>query len=210
MIIESFKRILECDQSAKSINLTGGNLYTNDRGARRYIPVIKAIRELTDIPIAVEMSPPEDLSILEELHDAGATAIEMNVEIWDEKIRKAIMPGKGRIDREYYVEAWKKAVDIYGIGNVGSGIIIGLEDVNSSLEVIKKMIEVNVLPSIIPFKPTEGSVLEKRRNCMSEDLFNVTKEAAKLMREKKLDPTDKCGCIGCGACTLEGDLYRNY
>ena len=44
----------------------------------------------------------------------------------------------------------------------------------------------------------------------SDDLYNITDKAAKLMLEKGLDPTGKYGCIGCGACTLEGDLYRYY
>ena len=210
MIIESFKYILNCDQSAKSINLTGGNLYTSDKGALRYIPIIKEIRKLSRIPIAVELSPPDDLNVLKELYLAGANALEMNVEIWDEEIRNKLMPGKSKINREYYIKAWEKAIEIFGVGNVGSGIIIGLDDVNSSFEGIKKMIDIGVLPSIIPFKPTPGSVLEEHVNCVSDDLYNITDKAAKLMLEKGLDPTDKYGCIGCGACTLEGDLYRYY
>lgn len=210
MIIESFQYILSCDNTAKSINLTGGNLYTNDKGAKRYIPIIKEIRKLSDIPIAVEITPPDDLAMLDELYSVGANALEMNVEIWDEKVRQELMPGKAKIEREYYIKAWKKAVSLFGVGNVGSGIIIGLDDVDSSYEGIKKMIEAGVLPSIIPFKPTKGSVLENHVNCASDMLFNITEKAAKLMVEKELDPTDKYGCIGCGACTLEGDLYRYY
>ena len=121
-----------------------------------------------------------------------------------------LLCGPYLINREYYIEAWKKGVELFGVGNVGSGIIIGLDDINSSLEGIKKMIEVGVLPSIIPFKPTPGSVLENHVNCVSDELYTVTDAAAKLMREKGLDPTGKYGCIGCGACTLEGDLYRYY
>lgn len=154
------------------------------------------------------MSPPEDLKILEDFHKFGATAIEMNVEIWDDKIRKMMMPGKAQIKREYYVEAWKKAVEIFGKGNVGSAIIIGLESLESSLEGIKAMIEVNCLPSIIPFKPSTGSVLEKFRECSSKEVYTATKYAAKLLIEKGLNPINGPGCIGCGACTLESDFFK--
>jgi hypothetical protein len=77
-------------------------------------------------------------------------------------------------------------------------------DIDSSFEGIKQMIEIGVLPSIIPFKPTKGSVLENYKNCISENLYSVTQKAAELIKKEKLDPTGKYGCIGCGACTLEG------
>jgi hypothetical protein len=142
IIAEAFKIILKEDKSVNSINLTGGNLYTPDKGASQYIEIIKAIRSVSSIPIVIEMSPPDNLEVLAELHRIGATAIELNIEVWDEKIRKMIMPGKAKIKREYYVEAWKKAVEIFGLGNVGSGIIIGLENTKSALEGIKQMIMV--------------------------------------------------------------------
>lgn len=145
MIEEAFKIILKEDDTIKSINLTGGNLYTEDRGLYQYIKIIRAIRSVSNIPIVVEASPPKDLVLLNVIKNEGATAVEFNVEIWDEKIRKMIMPGKANIKREHYVESWKKAVELFGKGNVGSGIIIGFEDLKSSLEGIKTMIEVRML-----------------------------------------------------------------
>lgn len=207
-IIESLKYILQEDQTVKSINLTGGNLYTKDRGANQYINILKEIRRVSNIPIVVEISPPEDLSILDDIYLSGATAIEMNIEIWDEKIRKMMMPGKAKIKREYYIEAWKKAVNIFGKGNVGSAIIVGLENSSSSLEGIREMINVGCLPSIIPFKPSNGAILEKFRNCSSKEIIYVTTEAAKMLKSKQLSPINGLGCIGCGACTLESDMYR--
>ncbi len=170
--------------------------------------ILKEIRSISTLPIAVEISPPDDLSILESLHKCGATAIEMNVEIWDEKIRKMMMLGKAQIEREYYIEAWKRAVEIFGKGNVGSAIIIGLESLESSLEGIDAMIEVGCLPSIIPFKPSTGAILEKFRECSPESLLIATKHAVKLLKIKDLNPIYGAGCIGCGACTLESDSFK--
>jgi len=188
--------------------LTGGNLYTSDRGASQYIRILKEIRSLSNIPVAIEISPPEDLKILEDFHKFGATAIEMNVEIWDDRIRKMMMPGKAQIKREYYIEAWKKAVEIFGKGNVGSAIIIGLESLESSFEGIKAMIDVDCLPSIIPFKPSSGAILEKFRNCSPAEVVSATKYATKLLAEKGLSSMNGPGCIGCGACTLESDFLK--
>lgn len=207
-IIEALKVILVEDDSINSINLTGGNLYTSDRGARQYESILREIRVLSDVPIAVEISPPEDLNIIEELHTLGATAIEMNVEIWDDEIRKSLMPGKSQIKRDYYVEAWKKAVAIFGKCNVGSAIIIGLESLESSLEGIKTMIDVGCLPSIIPFKPTKGSVLENHECSNPKDVCEATEYASKLLVDKNLSLLNGPGCIGCGACTLESDFFR--
>ena len=64
------------------------------------------------------------------------------------------------------------------------------------------------LPSIIPFKPTDGSILEKFNRCKPADLIEVTEKAVQLLKQKNLSPIDGPGCIGCGACTLESDFYR--
>lgn len=207
-IIEALVLILKKDDSVKSINLTGGNLYTSDKGALQYISILKAVRAISNIPVVVEISPPDDLQVLEELKEAGATAIELNLEIWDEKIRKMMMPGKAKITRDYYIKSWKKSVELFGKGNVGSAIIIGLESSASSLEGIRKMIEVGCLPSIIPFKPTEKSLLENFRKCSPEEVLYVTKEASKMLRSQQLSPVNGPGCIGCSACTLESDMYK--
>lgn len=206
-IIEAVDIILRKDKSIKSINLTGGNLYTPDKGALQYINILKAIRKVSTIPVVVEISPPDDLEVLHDLKNAGASAIELNLEIWDEKIRNMMMPGKAKITRNRYIEAWKKSVELFGKGNVGSAIIIGLESPSSSLEGIQKMIEVGCLPSIIPFKPTEKSVLENFRKCSSEEVLYVTKEAANMLKKHQLSPIGGPGCIGCSACTLESDMY---
>lgn len=208
-IIEAFKIVLGEDKDISSINLTGGNLYSEDKGAFQYIDIVKAIREVSNVPIVVEMSPPDDLNILEDFYNIGVTAVEFNIEVWDEKIRNIIIPGKAKIKREHYVNAWKRAVEIFGLGNVGSGIIIGLENTKSSLEGIKQMIMVGCLPSIIPFKPTEGSILENFPKPNPNDIIDVTTQAVALLKKESLSPINGPGCIGCGACTLESDVYRS-
>ena len=65
------------------------------------------------------------------------------------------------------------------------------------------------MPSIIPFKPTDGSILEQFTICKPEELIEVTKKAVELLKANNLSPIDGPGCIGCGACTLESDMY-NY
>ena len=102
----------------------------------------------------------------------------------------------------------EKAVNIFGNGNVGSAIIVDLENTSSSLEGIREMINVGCLPSIIPFKPSNGAILERFRNCSSKEIVYVTTKAAKMLKDKNLSPINGPGCIGCGACTLEIDMYR--
>jgi hypothetical protein len=63
-------------------------------------------------------------------------------------------------------------------------------------------------PSIIPLKPTKGVILERFKNSTPEEIIYVTTEAVKLLRDKSLNPVKGLGCIGCGACTLESDIYR--
>ena len=65
---------------------------------------------------------------LESLYHAGITEIGFNIEIWDDKIAKKLMPGKGRISRETYMNALKNARKIWKKPySVRSLLIVGLE-----------------------------------------------------------------------------------
>ncbi len=217
-VCEAFEHILlntpqsnQINGKKLTINLTGGNQYTKNKGAERYIKLVQRIREINpEVPIAIEMSPPEDLSLLQLFKNIGVTAIEMNVEFWNDDARKELMPGKSKIPKEYYMDVLTKSVQLFGRGNVGSAIIIGLEDVASSLDGIKALINIGVIPSVIPFKPTAGSFLENADGCNADLIFEVTDYAAKLLAEVNLDPDFGCGCISCMACHLEGDIYKYY
>ena len=207
-IKKSLSAALQSSEEVGSINLTGGNTITVDRGASRYIEYIQAIRKKSAIPICIELSPPGNLSSLQQLKDTGADAVMMNVEIWDKKYRKAVMPGKSIISREEYVTAWEYAVKLFGCGNVSSVIIVGLEEANSVKEAIDCMTDCGVVPSIMPFRPNNGAMLENHETVQPELVDELTQYAAEKILANHIQVKHLSGCIGCGACSAELDYVK--
>lgn len=199
---------LHSDNEIQSINLTGGNTTANDRGASRYVEYINSIRKESTIPICIELSPPGNLSSLSELKDAGANAVMMNVEIWNHERRKAIMPGKSTIRREEYIKAWEYAVSLFGVGNVSSVIIVGLEESASVKAAIDCMTNLGVVPSIMPFRPNDGSDMETYATADPQVVDELTRYAAECILKNNIYVEHIPGCIGCGACSAELDYIK--
>jgi biotin synthase-related radical SAM superfamily protein len=192
-----------------SINLTGGNFFSDDRGMSNYFPFVEYIRNKSNIPICLEVSPPKSLDIIDECIKKGVSAFMMNLEIWDEKLRKLFMPAKSLIKRDEYLLVLEHAVKLLGKGNVSSVLIVGLEHETSVLEAIAELIKIGVIPSIMPFRPNNGAVLERFQLPSPEIVMKLTKEVAKMLKENGFSMNNLPGCIGCGACTAEQDeFYR--
>jgi len=62
------------------------------------------------------------------LKDAGAVTYEPHLEVWDEKLFKAICPGKEQyFGRQYWIDSALSAVEIFGRGNVCTQFVGGVE-----------------------------------------------------------------------------------
>lgn len=198
--------VKDAQKIEKSINLTGGNTFSDDRGASRYLDFVKSIRSETSMPVCIEMSPPKSNTSLIALKEAGVDGVMMNIEVWDEALRQMYMPGKALIRRSEYIDSWKCAVKLFGKGNVSSVIIIGLENKESVKGAIDKMIELGVMPSIMPFRPNDGAILEKFPVADPQLVMELTEYVADKSLNNRINILDSAGCIGCGACAAEKDM----
>ena len=84
--------------------------------------------------------PIQNNSKLINLYDAGITEISFNIEIWDDKTAQKLMPGKGRISRETYMNALKTAKTIWTKPySVRSLLIVGLERAESTEKAVRTL-----------------------------------------------------------------------
>ena len=60
-------------------------------------------------------------------HNAGLDEVAFNIEIVDEDIAKALMPGKRSDPKAAYYSALLNAVSVFGIGNVRSALLVGFD-----------------------------------------------------------------------------------
>lgn len=185
------------------LTLSGGTSDTPDRSARYFCDIASAIRKKENMPISVELVPPDENSYLDELHRAGVCAVIMNIEIWNPDLRTIFCPGKSRISRERYLDAIGYAVALFGKGQVASVLIAGIQSNADVIDGAKTLIGLGVIPTIIPFKPFNDCKMARFPCTKPADVLEIYNSVADLLIAAGLDPSIQKGCTKCGGCSLE-------
>ncbi|AGZ43459.1 MSMEG_0568 family radical SAM protein [Actinoplanes friuliensis] len=189
----------------KQMVMTTGTTTGPDRGARNLVRSVRAVLEaVPGLPIQVQIEPPGDLDVIDDLHAAGASSIGIHVEALDDTIRRKWMPGKGSVPMAEYEAAWDRAVAVFGRNQVSTYLLIGLgEDPDDLVEGAGKLIARGVYPFVVPFRPMTGTLA--RRDGIPGPapslVRDISARVAALLREAGMLGADqKAGCAACGAC----------
>jgi radical SAM protein (TIGR04043 family)/putative N-acetyltransferase (TIGR04045 family) len=163
----------------------------------------RAIKAEAQIPIQVQIAPPEDLGLIDELKDAGVESIGIHIESFDADILSKIAPAKAKIGLNHYEKAWKKAVQLFGVNQVSSFIIAGLGETITSIAWGSEFLaDLGVYPFVVPLRPIPGSRLENAKPPHPDIMKQLYNAVAKILQTKGI-ATDKilAGCARCGACS---------
>lgn len=159
------------------------------------------IRTKTDIPIYLMCLPIQDKAKLEALHCAGATEIGFNIEIWDDETAKKLMPGKGSIPREMYLNALKNAKEIWREPySVRSLLIVGLEPSTNTEKAVLALCEEGIMPILSVFRPLPNTQMSDFLPPTNEFLYNLYGRLDEICRtyDQHLGPD----CTACQNNTL--------
>lgn len=190
----------------KQMVMTTGTTAGPDRGARNLVRCVRAVQQaVPGLPVQVQIEPPAELSVLRELHEAGATAIGIHVESMDDEVRRRWMPGKGSVPMAEYEAAWDEAVRVFGRNRVSTYLLVGLgEDPDDLVAAAGRLIERGVYPFVVPFRPMPAT-LARRDGWPAPDVElvrDVTARVARLLRAAGMAGADQqAGCAACGACS---------
>ncbi|WP_280502223.1 MSMEG_0568 family radical SAM protein, partial [Nocardia farcinica] len=140
--------------------MTTGTSAAKDRGARHLARCVRAVkRAVPDLPIQVQCEPPGELSVITDLHEAGADAIGIHVESLDDRVRARWMPGKSTVPLAEYRTAWAEAVRVFGRNQVSTYLLVGLgEDPDELVAGAEELIDMGVYPFVVPFRPLAGTL----------------------------------------------------
>jgi biotin synthase-related radical SAM superfamily protein len=192
----------------QGVTLNGGMTFEPGRGLEVMLPVIKEMRaRFPETDIGVEITPPEDPAYIEEFAEAGGNSLMMNLEMWDEARREALIPGKNKYcPRDQYLRAFEKAVEVLGKGKVSTCFVVGTESMNTLQEGIQTVVDYNVVPSPLAgrtFEQIPGYPFINTANWKEFlEIFSFSRQA---MQKAGLVSTDKAGCVACGMCDIIGD-----
>lgn len=185
---------------ARHISLTTATQDTQDRGLANLVETAKLIRERMKIPIMIECEPLLDhnllRSLLLEAKEAGVTSVSINIECFDEVLRRGIMPAKGRIPAKEYLDNWKICLEIFGSNEVSTVVVAGIgEDDQSILKGVDMAASNGVITFLVPHSPAIGAELGDMRPPSADRMLMLYEKAVGIYQKYDLD---LCACTsGC-------------
>ena len=125
----------------------------------KIIEIASYIRKKSKKPIYLMSIPPQDIEIIKQYYEAGITEVAFNLEVYDRNIAKQIMPGKGEIPLEQYINAFNESVKYFGrTGNVRSMLIVGLEPQSSLFKGVEHLASLGVSPMLSALRPMPNTI----------------------------------------------------
>lgn len=108
---------------------------------------------------------------LMKLKEWKITGLSINLELYNDEYRKKYIPQKDLIGKEKYYEFIKIAVEIFGQGNVRSCIVVGLEDIEDSINGVIELSKLGCMPVLSPYIPINRDTSLPKPEFMKEVLL---------------------------------------
>lgn len=208
-LAEVAKAAKELD-GAVDVTLTTGTTRGPDRGALYLAKCAKAIKEASGLSVQVQFEPPDDLSVLDVVKEAGVDAVGMHVESFDPKILEVVAPAKARTGVEGYFRAWERAVELFGRGQISTYVILGMgEDPEVTVAGCRRAVDMGVYPFVVPLRPVPGSLMEDLVPPPPDYVESMYRQVVPYVVSHGLGSRDvSAGCARCQACSVMGAFER--
>lgn len=108
---------------------------------------------------------------LKTLKSWNITGLSINLELYNNYLRKKYIPQKDAVGKENYYNFIKLAVKIFGKRNVRSCIIIGLENIEDSLKAVEELSSIGCMPVLSPYIPNDSENFLPKPEFMKEVLL---------------------------------------
>ena len=197
--------------NVRHVLLTGG-CFSHEKEIEMVSQILASVRRHTGldrVPGTILPSPAKGDDDALRYHDAGINAIGFSMEIWDERLYKAICPGKSAgTSHDEFVCAIEKAVSVFGEGNVYAVFVMGLEPRETFLEGVRELTSrgANVVPFV--WSPNPGSKLEGHRAPTSRWYVDTVLEAAEIVQRSGVPSGTQNHCFRCDGNSLLHDALR--
>jgi radical SAM protein (TIGR04043 family) len=188
---------------AVDATLTTGSTRGVDRGARYVAECGRAVKQASGLPVEVQFEPPYDLDVLDEVGAMGIDSVGIHIETFDPAVLARVAPGKARTGIDGYFAAWRRAVEVFGAGQVSTYVILGMgEDPELTVEGCRRAVDMGVYPFVVPLRPVAGSLMGDWAPPLSTYTQPIYHKVVAYMAERGLTAaTTKAGCARCQACS---------
>lgn len=129
---------------------------TDEPVVRRELPFLVSMLKTVALPISVS-TPPLTKRLLVRVKDAGAGTVTVPLDCADRGMSERV---KGR-SSEAIMKGLRDALEVFGWGNVGTHIIVGLGETEEQVAgVLTELAGMGVVPSLFAFTPVKGTPME--------------------------------------------------
>lgn len=167
--------------SSKHVYLNSGAQQGLDSGIIEFSKIIQEIKNNFDIHVHLNPCPPKSERYIDMLYNVGLDEISFNLEIFDQKTAKKIIPGKYKvITQDTCIKMLRYAVEVFGERKVSSCLVVGLEDPDNSLKGVDLLASYGIIPKLSCFRPTKGSILENHSPPNFETIVYIYNKAKEI------------------------------
>lgn len=158
---------------------------------------LKSDKDYRDKPISImTVLPPKGRLI--ELKNAGVEEVAFNLEVANDALACWMMPAKRNQGKDAYYEILRESVHIFGIGNVRSALVVGLDQEKDLYNEIVTLAEIGVIPCLSAFRALPKTCYENDLNPDNSYLLKVYNHSVTLLKSmtgsiNELGPA----CIAC-------------
>lgn len=112
-------------------------------------PYVRAIKKNLPTLLSGELFAPKDAHLVDMSYAIGMDSVAYNLEIYSPDIARRLCPSRASaVDRERQIRALERAVRVFPSGAVISRLIVGLEPFECTLEGVRFLSEVGVVPAL--------------------------------------------------------------
>lgn len=185
------------------VTLTTGTSDSPDRGILELGKAARAIKEATGLPVHAQALPPDDIGWLDHLAEQGVDTLGIHVETFSPRVLRRMCVSKHEIGYPRFIQAWIRAVEIFGRGQVSSFLIVGLGEADDDvIQGARDLAGLGVYPYVVPLRPIPGTPLERQPPPAPERMKRIYRQVADILGSVGLSSRDvKAGCVRCGACS---------
>jgi radical SAM protein (TIGR04043 family) len=196
---------------AVDVTLTTGTTHGHDKGAMYVARCAQAMKQASGLPVEVQFEPPDDLSVLDAVHEMGVDSVGMHVESFDPEVLARVAPAKARTGIEGYFQAWERGVEVFGRGQISTYVILGMgEDLELTVAGCRRAIDVGVYPFVVPLRPVPGTPLGDVLPPNPEYMESIYRRVVPYLVARGLGSWNvRAGCARCQACSAMTAMERS-
>lgn len=182
-IVQSLENFAKLNINFRHI-LIGGGSSLEDNSWNKIISVCDYLKKhsyFKNKPISImTMLPPKE--ILLKLKKAGVEEVAFNLEVANSELAKRLMPGKHNQGKEAYYSTFTEAINIFGIGNVRSALLVGLDKKQDLLDEVLKLANMGVIPCLSSFRALPDTEFSNNLGPDNQYLIEIYEAALELLQ----------------------------